>query len=318
MRIVFYGTPHFAVATLRAIHHEGYDIAGVVTAPDKPAGRGRKIKTSPVKDYAVEHGLPVWQPANLKSERFIHTLRKLNPEVQVVVAFRMLPEVVWAMPPRGTFNIHASLLPQYRGAAPINHAIINGEKETGVTSFFLQKEIDTGKIIARKKVPVSEEDNAGTLHDRLMTKGAHLAVETLKQIESGTVHQIPQETLIDENTPLKKAPKIFKNDCRIEWDQPVKRIYDFIRGLSPAPASFTYVSDNKGVEKMMKIFKASIRYKNNTYETKSLLTDGNSYLHVVCPDGCIAIEELQMEGKKRMDVGSFLKGVPVDEKWVMK
>lgn len=318
MRIVFYGTPHFAVATLDAIHRGGYEVAAVVTAPDKPAGRGRQVKTSPVKEYAVTHNIPVLQPTNLKSEDFTGALQNINPDVQVVVAFRMLPEVVWAMPLQGTFNIHASLLPQYRGAAPINHAIINGENETGVSSFFLQKEIDTGAIIARRKVAIHPADNAGTLHDKLMAEGADLALETLHQIQTNTVQEIPQEQLVDKNTPLTKAPKIFKNDCRIDWDQPVEDIYNFIRGLSPSPASFTYLSDNKGFEKMIKVFKASKEFNNNTYETKSLLTNENTYLKVVCPDGCIYIEELQMEGKKRMDIASFLKGVPVDETWVMK
>lgn len=318
MRIIFYGTPDFAVATLDTIYHENFEIAAVVTAPDKPAGRGRKVKPSPVKQYALEKDIPVLQPPNLKAESFISELKSLNPDVQVVVAFRMLPEVVWSLPPKGTFNIHASLLPQYRGAAPINHAIINGETETGVTSFFLQKEIDTGHIIAQKKVSIDENDNAGTLHDKLMISGARLAVETLHQIQQNQVNQIPQHTLINSNETLKKAPKIFKDDCKINWDQPTKPVYDFIRGLSPYPGAFTYISDNENITKLVKIYKASIKYNFNTYETHSLLTDGKHYLQIVCRDGTAEIKEIQMEGKKRMEISEFLKGFPIDENWVVK
>ncbi len=318
MRIIFYGTPDFAVATLDAIYHEGFEIAAVVTAPDKPAGRGRKLKPSPVKQYALGKDIPVLQPPNLKAEGFISELKSLNPDVQVVVAFRMLPEVVWSLPPKGTFNIHASLLPQYRGAAPINHAIINGETETGVTSFFLQKEIDTGHIIAQKKASINKDDNAGTLHDKLMKLGAGLAVETLQQIQHNQVIQIPQHTLINSNETLKKAPKIFKDDCKINWDQPAKAIYNFIRGLSPYPGAFTYISDNNNVTKLVKIYSASTKYNFNTYETHSLLTDGQHDLQIVCRDGAVEIKEIQMEGKKRMEISEFLKGFPIDENWVVK
>jgi len=316
MRVIFYGTPDFAVATLDAIYRHGFEVAAVVTAPDKPAGRGRKLKPSPVKQYAMERDIPVLQPPNLKAEAFISELKKLAPDVQVVVAFRMLPEVVWSLPPKGTFNIHASLLPQYRGAAPINHAIINGETETGVTSFFLQKEIDTGHIIAQKKVTINENDNAGTLHDKLMKQGADLAVETLRQIQNNQVKEIPQSAIIKPNETLKKAPKIFKDDCKINWDQPAKAVYDFIRGLSPHPGSFTYLSDNKSVKKMIKIYDASLKYNFNVYENHSLLTDGKNYLQIVCRDGAIKIKEIQMEGKKRMEIHEFLKGFPIDEKWI--
>lgn len=315
MRIIFFGTPDFAVETLKAVHNTKHEVAAVVTAPDKPAGRGRKLKMSAVKKYALEQSMPVLQPTNLKSEDFHQQLKELTPDIQIVVAFRMLPEKVWNLPPKGTFNIHASLLPHYRGAAPINHAIINGEKETGVTSFFLTKEIDTGSIIGKKKVLISEYDDAGSLHDKLMLQGAELAVETLNQIDKGTVKPIPQNTLIEETGKLKRAPKIFKDDCRIDWNQGAESIYNFIRGLSPYPAAFTYLSDNEGVKKQLKIFKANKEYILNSYETRSLFTDGKTYLKVACADGLISIEELQLEGKKRMDTESFLRGTKVSGKW---
>ncbi|HKK10371.1 MAG TPA: methionyl-tRNA formyltransferase [Bacteroidales bacterium] len=318
MRIVFFGTPDFAVETLKAVYKTKHEVAAVVTAPDKPAGRGRKLRISAVKEYALEHSLPVLQPTNLKSEDFSQQLKEIAPDIQIIVAFRMLPEKVWNLPPKGTFNIHASLLPQYRGAAPINHAIINGEKETGVTSFFLTKEIDTGSIIGKKKVLISEYDDAGSLHDKLMLQGAELAVETLNQIDKGTANPIPQNTLIENAEKLKKAPKIFKDNCRIDWEQGAEIVYNFIRGLSPYPAAFTYLSDNEGFKKQLKIFKTSKEYVFNVYETKSLFTDGKTYLKVACADGLISIEELQLEGKKRMDTESFLRGTKVSEKWTVE
>lgn len=315
MKIVFYGTPDFAVATLKAIHATNHEVAAVVTAPDKPAGRGRKLKMSAVKKFAIDNALPVLQPTNLKSDAFNRQLTEIAPDLQVIVAFRMLPEKVWNLPPKGTFNIHASLLPQYRGAAPINHAIINGETKTGVTSFFLTKEIDTGSIIGKKAVEIAEDDNAGTLHDKLMVKGAELAVETLDQIDKGDVHTISQDALVKQESELQKAPKIYREDCRIDWHKGTDIIYNFIRGLSPYPAAFTYITDKEGVKKQLKILKVKKEFNFDSCETKSLLTDGKTYLKVACADGLISIEELQLEGKKRMDTESFLRGTEIDEKW---
>ncbi len=315
MKIVFYGTPDFAVATLKAIHATNHEVAAVVTAPDKPAGRGRKLKMSAVKKFAIDNAIAVLQPTNLKSDTFTRQLSEIAPDLQVIVAFRMLPEKVWALPPKGTFNIHASLLPQYRGAAPINHAIINGETKTGVTSFFLTKEIDTGSIIGKKAVEITEDDNAGTLHDKLMVKGAELAVETLDQIDKGDVRTISQDALVRQENELQKAPKIYREDCRIDWHKGADTVYNFIRGLSPYPAAFTYITGKEGVKKQLKILKVKKEFNFDSCETKSLLTDGKTYLKVACADGLISIEELQLEGKKRMDTASFLRGTEIDEKW---
>ncbi len=315
MKIVFYGTPDFAVETLKAVHSTNHEVAAVVTAPDKPAGRGRKLKMSAVKKFAIDNSIAVLQPTNLKSDEFKRQLTDIAPDLQIIVAFRMLPEKVWALPPKGTFNIHASLLPQYRGAAPINHAIINGETKTGVTSFFLTKEIDTGSIIGKKAVEITDGDNAGTLHDKLMIKGAELAVETLDQIDKGNVNPIPQNSLVKQENELMKAPKIFREDCRIDWHKSTDTVYNFIRGLSPYPAAFTYITDKEGVKKQLKILKVQKEFNMGSCETKSLLTDGKTYLKVACADGLISIEELQLEGKKRMDTVSFLRGVEIDEKW---
>lgn len=317
MRIIFYGTPDFAVATLDKIKAMDHDLVAVVTAPDKPAGRGRKLKASPVKEYALKNNIPVLQPTNLKAASFQQELQQLRPDLQVVVAFRMMPESVWALPPHGTFNIHASLLPQYRGAAPINYAIINGEKESGVTSFILQKEIDTGNIIDFKKVAIEPDDTAGDLHDKLMACGAKLAVETIQKIDQGNLTPIPQDQLIQDPKTLKTAHKIFKDDCKIDWTQPIDRIYNLIRGLSPYPTAYTYFIDNEGIKKSVKIFSAKKEYSTNAYETKSLLSDEQNYIKVVCPDGIISIEELQIQGKKRMDTKSFLRGFKMDGKWAV-
>lgn len=317
MRIIFYGTPDFAVATLDKIKAMDHDLVAVVTAPDKPAGRGRKLKASPVKEYALKNNIPVLQPTNLKAASFQQELQQLRADLQVVVAFRMMPESVWAMPPHGTFNIHASLLPQYRGAAPINYAIINGEKESGVTSFLLQKEIDTGNIIDFKKVAIEPDDTAGDLHDKLMVCGAKLAVETIQKIDQGNLTLTPQNQLIQDPKALKSAHKIFKDDCKIDWTQPTDRIYNLIRGLSPYPTAFTYFIDNEGIKKSVKIFSVKKECSTNLYETMSLLSDGQNYIKVVCPDGVIAIEELQIQGKKRMDTKSFLRGFKLDGNWTV-
>jgi methionyl-tRNA formyltransferase len=303
MKIIFMGTPDFAVASLEALLEAGTEVVGVVTAPDKPAGRGQKLSESAVKQFAVEKGLKVLQPEKLKNPDFLAELKALNADLQVVVAFRMLPEVVWSMPPKGTINLHASLLPQYRGAAPINWAIINGEKESGVTTFFIKQEIDTGAILFVEKITIDENTTAGEYHDRLMNKGAGLLVKTVKAIESGRYTEQPQEQLI-EGQELKHAPKIFKEDCRIDWNQPVEKVYNLIRGLSPYPASYT---DLNG--KTFKLYKAVKETEQPTVEPGGYLTDNKTYLKFACANGYIQVTDVQLEGKKRMGVEEFLRGV---------
>lgn len=300
LRIVFMGTPDFAVPTLQALVEHHYKVVAVVTAPDKPAGRGQKIQQSPVKEYAVSQGIPVLQPTNLKSEAFLEELRSYQANLQIIVAFRMLPEVVWAMPELGSFNIHGSLLPQYRGAAPINWAIINGEKETGVTSFFLKHEIDTGDLIFQERVPILEQDDFGSLYEKLKHTGAELAVRTVQAIERGEVQPKPQQITAE----TKHAPKIFKETCEINWNQPARQVRDFIRGLSPYPAAWTRFDG-----KTFKIFKTDV-LENTAYTVApgQLQTDNKTYLHVQTADGALAILDLQMEGKKRMPVQDLLRG----------
>lgn len=305
-RVVFMGTPDFAVATLKAMLDAGVNVAGVITAPDRPAGRGMKLQPSAVKQFAVEKGLKLLQPTNLKSESFLEELRSLNATIQVVVAFRMLPEVVWAMPPKGTFNLHASLLPQYRGAAPINWAVINGEKESGVTTFFLQHQIDTGNIIFQEKVPISENETAGELHDKLMAVGAELVVKTLTAITQGNAPSIPQSQITG---PLREAPKIFKETCQIDWNKPMDKVFNLIRGLSPYPTAFTTLVSG-GEEIGLKIFQARKTEKREIGKTGELLVDGQS-LYIKCEDGWLDILDLQLAGKKRMAVGDFLRGTDV-------
>lgn len=300
MKIVFMGTPDFAVASLNALFENGYDIAGVVTAADKPAGRGQKLQESAVKKYAVEKGLKVLQPLKLKDPEFIEELRSLHADLQVVVAFRMLPEIVWDMPAKGTINLHASLLPNYRGAAPINHAIINGETESGVTTFFLKHEIDTGDVIFSEKVAIAADDSAGDLHDHLMEAGAGLLVKTVNAIADGDYKEQPQ-TASDE---LKHAPKIFKEFCKVDWNQPVKIIYNLIRGLSPYPTAFTELND-----KTIKIFKAKYEATAADVAPGNYVTDGKTFLKFAAADGYISLLDLQYEGKKRMMVDEFLRGM---------
>lgn len=307
MRIVFMGTPEIAVASLDAIVKKGYEIAGVITAPDKPAGRGRKIQYSAVKQYALKHQLPLLQPENLKAESFLAQLRNINPDVQVVVAFRMLPEQVWALPPKGTFNLHASLLPQYRGAAPINWAVINGETQTGVTTFFLDKQIDTGRIIDKKEVPILPDDTAGTLHDRLKETGAQLVIETLRRIDQEDIRTIAQNTLIHEGLELKKAPKIFKEHCQINWDRSPVEICNLIRGLNPAPGAFTELHLPDG-EFFMKIFEALPVLEDHQHPHGTLFTDNKQTMKISCRGGYINILSMQAAGKKRMKTGEFLRG----------
>ncbi|MCF8231928.1 MAG: methionyl-tRNA formyltransferase [Bacteroidales bacterium] len=318
MRIAFYGTPEFAVETLKRIHNTNHEVAAVITAPDKPAGRGKKITSSPVKDYALAHNLPLLQPKNLKAPEFLRELKTRAIELQVVVAFRMIPEVVWAFPTKGTFNIHASLLPQYRGAAPINHAIINGEKKTGVTSFFITKEIDTGAIISYKETPIGESETAGELHDRLMSLAADLAVETIEKIQTGNYTLKTQNELMDPTQKLKTAPKIYKNDCRIDWRKSVSDIYNFVRGLNPYPAAFTQFIDGEGITRTIKVYEVEMILKNHEYEFYKIITDNKTYLWIPVKDGIISILELQQNGKKRMRIEEFLRGVNIGWDWKLK
>ena len=308
LRIVYMGTPDFAVESLRRLVEGGYNIVGVITMPDKPMGRhGSVLQASPVKQYAVSQGLKVLQPEKLKDETFVNELRALQADLQIVVAFRMLPEVVWNMPRLGTFNLHASLLPQYRGAAPINWAVINGDTETGITTFFLQHEIDTGAIIQQVRVPIADTDNVEVVHDKLMVLGGDLVIETVEAILAGTVKAIPQETLFQSNADLRPAPKIFKETCRIDWSKGVKKVYDFIRGLSPYPAAWTELSVGDKVLEL-KIFAASKEFCTHQQTVGTVLTDHKSYMKVALADGFLNILTLQLSGKKRMEVTDFLRG----------
>ncbi len=308
VKIVFYGTPDFAVATLDAIVNAGYDVVAVVTAPDKPAGRGKKISMSPVKKYALEKGLTVLQPEKLKDPVFLDQLKQLQPDLQVVVAFRMLPKEVWSLPPLGTFNLHASLLPQYRGAAPINYAIINGEKVTGLTTFFIDDKIDTGNILLQEKVEISDDDNFETLHDRMMEIGAGLVLKTIDTILKGNYKLIDQQTLIREDEPLKQAPKINKEDCKVDWNKRVDEIYNFIRGLSPWPVAYTILKDASGKEYYTKIYRADKMPKDGDTKPGKVETDNKKYLRIHGKDGMIDILELQFPGKKRMSTEDLLRG----------
>ena len=305
-RIVFMGTPEFAVESLKKLIEQKYHVVGVVTNPDKPAGRGRQVRESPVKVFAREHNLPLLQPPDLKDEGFARELEALRPSLQVVVAFKILPPRVFTIPHYGTFNLHASLLPDYRGAAPINHAIMNGEQKTGVTTFFLDPRVDTGSIIKWKETPIEEHDNAGTLHDRLMGMGADLVVETTEAIRNGTYETIPQSRLMSDQKPPKKAPKIFKEDCRIDWNQPAQNIHNFIRGLSPYPAAWTQLTDYQTIT--LKIYKARPQKASHHHTSGSIHSDHKNELKVAVPDGFIQIEEVQQSGKKKMSTPDFLKG----------
>lgn len=297
------GTPEFAVASLDALVGGGYNVVGVVTMPDKPAGRGYKMQFSAVKEYALAHNLPLLQPEKLKNEEFLDSLRALHADLQIVVAFRMLPEVVWAMPPLGTFNLHGSLLPQYRGAAPINWAIINGEQETGVTTFFLQQEIDTGDLILQKRTPITDGDNAGTIHDRLMSIGAAAVVETVDCIIAGNAPKTPQP----QGVTLKSAPKIFKETCRIDWTQSCHQIFNFVRGLSPYPAAWSVLhTDDKTID--IKLFEVTREPAAHTLQAGQVVCDGKNYLKVAVADGFVKIESLQPAGKKRMSAADWLRG----------
>jgi methionyl-tRNA formyltransferase len=323
-RIVFMGTPEFAVASLDALAKVGYNIVGVVTAPDKPSGRGMKLHESEVKKYALEHKLKILQPEKLKDPAFLEELKSLHADLQVVVAFRMLPEAVWNMPPKGTINLHGSLLPQYRGAAPINWAVINGEKETGVTTFKLKHEIDTGNILLQESFPIGENETAGEVHDKMKEIGARLLVKTVQGIVDGTLKEVSQENvqypilnsqfsnetyppLTPHHSPLKHAPKIFTETCRIDWNKTAEEIHNLIRGLSPFPGAFTYLND-----KMLKIYRSEKEILESgqagTIRPGEFETDGKAFLKFACSDGYVYIKELQLEGKKKMNIEEFLRG----------
>ena len=297
------GTPDFAVEPLKTLVEAGKDVVAVVTMPDKPAGRGHKLQFSPVKEYALKAGIPILQPENLKSPDFLQELASYNADLQIVVAFRMLPEAVWSMPKYGTFNLHASLLPRYRGAAPINWAVINGDKETGITTFFLKHEIDTGNIILQEKVAIDEEDNAGDVHDKLMYLGADLVLKTLKMIEEDNVITRPQD-----DAQASPAPKIFKDTAKLDFDKCAADIRNLVRGMAPYPAAWFNIKLQDGNESMMKIFKVSTEEKNHNYSVGTILTDGKKMLKIACKDGFINLLEVQMAGKKRMAAEDLMRG----------
>ena len=305
-RIVFMGTPEFAVESLKMLTENKYNVVAVVTNPDKPAGRGRKITESAVKQYAREQNLPVLQPENLYDQSFIQQLKELQPHLQVVVAFKILPPEVFNIPEYGTFNLHASLLPDYRGAAPINHAIINGEKKSGVTTFFLDNKVDTGKIINKKETEITPDETAGSLHDKLMSLGAELVMETIDSIIQGNYQAISQDELISSGNSLKKAPKIFKKDCRINWNNTCQEIYNFIRGLSPYPAAQTRLTNSNQIS--LKIYRATPEKKHHNYACGTVFSDHKSYIKIAVTDGYMNLEEIKQSGKKRMHVKEFLKG----------
>jgi len=310
MRIVFMGTPEFAVESLKILIENKYEVVGVVTMPDKPSGRGHKLQSSAVKQYALEHNLPVLQPEKLKDESFLEELKSLKADLQIVVAFRMLPEVVWNMPEFGTFNLHGSLLPQYRGAAPINWAIINGEKETGATTFFLTHEIDTGKIILQEKLNINEDDNAGTVHDKLMVIGAGLVKKTVDLLMEDKIEGIDQSQFVTSSSELKSAPKIFKETCEIDVSSSVGNVHNFVRGLSPYPAAWIEVQFPNQADKMMlKVYETEKDPEEHSLPVGTLVTDGKKFAKVALADGFILLKSVQLAGKKRMEIGELLRGL---------
>jgi len=309
------GTPEFAVESLDILVKNNYNIVGVITVPDKPAGRGQEIQQSAIKKYALEKGLNILQPEKLKDEHFLEQLKNLNADLQIVVAFRMLPVVVWDMPKLGTFNLHGSLLPQYRGAAPINWAVINGEKETGVSTFFLQHEIDTGKIIFREKTPIGENETTREIHDRLMIIGANLVLKTVKAIEENDYPQIDQSEFISNGEQEKHAPKLFKDDCKIDWSRNATAIHNFIRGLSPYPAAFSsFVAPDEKIYSV-KFFKTKKEICTPTHTIYSIVTDSKTDLKIAVKEGYIIVKELQLAGKKKMATREFLRGFPMNSDW---
>lgn len=307
LRIVFMGTPDFAVATLGSLLMNGYNVVGVVTTPDKPSGRGMKINKSPVKEFAEFSELPIMQPENLKDPRFVENLRKLNTDLFIVVAFRMLPEVIWRLPSIGTMNLHASLLPQYRGAAPINHAIINGETMTGVTTFLIDDKIDTGNILLREEVNIYPFENAGDIHDRLMKYGARLVIRTVEELSENKIKPQPQSMFMAEGEILRTAPKIFPKDCIIDWTKDPVQIHNMIRGLSPYPSAKSYLS-NGTARHSFKIFESQPEITKHNMKPGEIITDGKHSMRIACSDGFISVGNLQMEGKKRMNTVEFLRG----------
>ena len=318
LKIVYMGTPEFAVESLKRLVEGGYNVVAVITMPDKPMGRhGSVLQASPVKQYAVSQGLKVLQPEKLKDEAFVEELRSLQADLQIVVAFRMLPEVVWDMPPMGTFNLHASLLPQYRGAAPINWAVMNGDTETGITTFFLKHEIDTGEVIQQVKVPIADTDTVEVVYDKLMMLGGDLVLETVDAILSGTVKSIPQEEMFASESELRPAPKIFKETCRIDWNKGVKGVYDHVRGLSPYPAAWTELSLPEGGRQVVKIYETEKQFVEHTLPVGFIDTDQKTYFRIAVKDGYVNLLSIQLAGKKRMNVGDFLRGYRhVEKSWV--
>lgn len=315
LKIVFLGTPGIAVPSLEILLKNNYNVVGVVTAPDKPSGRGLQLASSAVKQIALQHRLKVFQPENLKDKIFLNEIKSLAPDLMVVVAFRMMPQELWQLPPMGTFNLHASLLPHYRGAAPINRAIMNGEKETGVTTFFLKHQVDTGNILFSEKVLIDENETAGELHDRLMITGAQLVLKTVNAIEKGMAKEIPQSTLITENEFLKTAPKIFKEDCRIDWNKTMAEIHNHIRGLSPYPAAFAQLISPEGEIISVKIYKSRTDFSLEKSKPGTVFTDSKTFLKISCADGWIKILEMQLPGKKKFPVEEVLRGFGITGEW---
>lgn len=309
IRIIFMGTPEFAVASLEKLVKEKYNVVAVVTVPDKPAGRGQKLQESEVKQFAIQNNIPVLQPEKLKSQEFLDQLQSFAPDLQIVVAFRMLPEVVWKFPKLGTFNLHGSLLPQYRGAAPINRAVMNGETKTGVTTFFLQQEIDTGNIIFQEEIPIGENETAGEIHDRMMHVGANLVAKTVDAIAAGDVPQIPQSSLVKLGEEIKSAPKIFRDDCKINWEWSGNKIHNHIRGLSPYPAAWTELHRQSGEIILLKFFKSKLIPGNQNLKPGTIIDK----LDIAVPDGVIEILEIQAPGKKKITAAEFLRGFKFQE-----
>lgn len=316
MKIIFLGTPEFAAFSLQKIHQEGNNIVAVITAPDRKAGRGQQLQSSAVKKYAVDHGIDCLQPKNLKDPNFLEELRSYQADLQIVVAFRMLPEVVWNMPPLGTMNLHASLLPAYRGAAPINWAIINGEKKTGVTTFFLKHEIDTGEVLLQKEVEITSNDTAGSLHDKLMAEGAELILKSIELVESGDYRTVSQENMVPADrklAELPKAPKIFREDCKIDWNKSSEQIDHFIRGLSPYPAAWTQLKRKKDQQLLnLKIYKVKVSDQGRKVKAGALLKHPST-IEISSKDGSLLINELQLEGKRRMSSEEFLNGTNLED-----
>lgn len=307
MKIIFMGTPEFAVASLAELIKNNYNVVGVITAPDKPAGRGQQLQQSAVKLFALKNNLKILQPENLKSEIFLQELRSLNADIQIVVAFRMLPEVVWNMPKHGTYNLHASLLPKYRGAAPINWAIINGEKISGVTTFKLKHEIDTGNILFQEKVEIEEEETAGSLHDKLMNKGKHLIIKTVEEVNKCFTNNIALNFITQDDSVACHAPKLFKENCKIDFKLNAQSVHNLVRGLSPYPAAYTNIV-NEGKTQQLKIFSSKVEETGKTGKPGSIYSDGKTYFKIQCERNVLTVYELQLEGKKKMTTSDFLRG----------